>query len=205
MSKPIVAEIRRKAAKSELKALRRAGRVPAVLYGNEMEPLSIAVDEKVVREHAGKRGLITLQVDGKTRHVMIKHIQKDPLQHEKALHVDFMQVNLHEAVQTEVPLALVGEPQGVKEGGILQQPLRMVVVESLPDRIPEQIPIEVEHLQLGDVVTLSSVSLPEGVQLVTDPDTVVASVVPPAAKAEADQEAKDPEEPTEEAKAETEE
>lgn len=187
MAKPIVAEIRQ-TTKGVVKTLRRSGRIPGVLYGNRMEPLSISVDEKDLREYAGTRGVIPLELNGKTKYVMVKQLQRNPLHHEKVLHVDFMQVAMDETVQTEVPIILTGEAQGVKEGGVLQQPLHMVVVESLPNQIPEQLTYDVSDLQVGDVVTLSSFSLPKGVQLVTDPETVVASIIPPTAETEADDE-----------------
>lgn len=198
MVKPIVVELRNKTTKGAVKALRRSGRVPGVLYGHDLEPISVAVDEKEIREHSEIRGVIPLELNGKKLHVMIKQIQRDPLHQEKLLHVDFMKVQMDEEVQTEVPIHLTGEAQGVKEGGVLQQSLHTVVVESLPSQIPEELTYDVSEMEIGDVLTLSQFDLPKGVQLVTSSETVVASIVPPIKETTTEVEEEEQEEEKEE-------
>jgi large subunit ribosomal protein L25 len=126
------------------------------------------------------KGLIKLRLDGKEYQAMVREIQRDPIK-DRFMHIDFMAVQMNQPVDAEVPLHLHGEPVGVKAGGVLQQPLRTVHVRCLPSDIPQDLSLDITNLEVGDSLTLAAVQLPKGVELLSDLETVVASIVPPQA------------------------
>jgi large subunit ribosomal protein L25 len=97
------------------------------------------------------------------------------------LHIDFLQVSMERAVQVEVPIHLVGEPVGVAKGGVIEQHLRSIMVESLPGQIPEKIDVDISALDIGDSVHVNEISLP-GIKLLAPPDVAVVGVTPPQAE-----------------------
>ena len=109
---------------------------------------------------------------------MIREVQRDTIKG-NLLHVDFVTVRLDEPIDTEVTIELEGEPKGVKDGGILQVQLRSVAVRCLPDEIPSEFVVDVSELEIGDTVTLSALKLPEGVEMLSETDDLIASVLPP--------------------------
>lgn len=180
MSVTISAEKRK--ARGGLNQLRNNGRIPAVIYGKGKENLLVHVDESEFRKKtAGAVGLLTVQVGDQAHQVMVRDIQKDPIK-ANVLHIDFHEVQMDQPIETEVPLHLTGEAEGIKEGGILQQPVRSVLIRCLPDRIPEELTVNIESLQVNDVLKAEALKLPEGVELLTDAETVIASIVPPQAE-----------------------
>ncbi|MBA4495820.1 50S ribosomal protein L25/general stress protein Ctc [Paenactinomyces guangxiensis] len=181
MSATIYAEERAKQTRSALNQLRKQGRVPAVIYGKG-ENYHIHLDENEFRKQlASAKSLLNIKLNNQLHSVMVREIQKEPVKAE-ILHIDFQKVEMGQPVETEVPLHLTGEAAGVKAGGILQQPLRTVQIRCLPDRIPQELTFDVSSLEAGEVVTLKELSLPEGIELLSDPDTVVASIVAPQAE-----------------------
>lgn len=177
MSNAITAMKREKTG--SLNQLRRKGQIPAILYGKGMDPEKLTVDESEAQKQVQSNGFVDLKVNGKTHRVMVRDIQKDPIK-SSILHIDFLKVEMNEPLQAEVPLHLTGEASGVKSGGILQQQLRSVDVKALPSDIPESLEVDVSALEVGDVVLLKDVKIPDGVELITEPEAVIASVVPPA-------------------------
>jgi large subunit ribosomal protein L25 len=171
-------EARPKALKTKL---RKQGRVPGVFYGKGKDPQLLHVDElQLARclQQGAATSVIQLELDNQTYPVIIREWQRDELKN-KLLHVDFYAVEMDEPIDTEVPLVLKGEPKGVKEGGVLQHQLHEVEIRALPDRIPEALTLDVSGLEIGDSVTLQALKLPDGVQLMSDPDEVVAVVTRP--------------------------
>jgi large subunit ribosomal protein L25 len=170
--------------KQPARRLRRAGRVPAVMYGGT-QPVPIAVDPReitrVMHGHEGGTQLLRVAFadSGESRMVIIRDMQLDPVT-EQLIHVDFQEVRLDRAIQVSVPLRHVGEPVGVKEGkGILEMILREVQVSCLPGAIPEAIDADVSGLAIHDVLTVGDLPIPEGVRILNDPGQAVVTVAPP--------------------------
>jgi large subunit ribosomal protein L25 len=181
-------EIRTAVGKAAAKRLRRALRIPGVVYGGKQVPLPVVVNphELLSALGAGENVLINLSVGGnagtQTRTVILKELQLDPVKG-RPLHADFMEVSMERKIRVEVPLILAGEPVGVKsKGGILEQPLRQLFVECLPLNIPERILVEVSALDIGDAVHVRDLTVGQGVRILEDTARVVASVVAPAAE-----------------------
>lgn len=187
-----------------LKKLRRDGIIPANVYGKNIKSASVQVKadelEKVYKE-TGETGLVDLELDGKSIPVLIHNVQKNF--RGKVLHTDFFQVNLKEKVKAMVPLEIVGEPSAVAEKlGILMNIIDEIEVEALPESLPENIAVNIEHLaNINDQVLVSDLKVPEGVEVLTDGSQVVSKIAELITK-EAAEEAKAEEEAAEAAKAE---
>jgi large subunit ribosomal protein L25 len=171
--------------------LRRQGRVPGILYGGGDEPLAFQVDARELRHALAAAGaVIELSLDDKTTSAVLKDAQRDAVRGD-TLHVDFLRVDLNRAIQSVVPVVLLGEEDapGVKEGGVLEHITREVTVEALPNEIPESLTYDVSGMQINDTVTLSQVTPPEGVTLVDDvEETVIATLTPPRLQLEEEEE-----------------
>lgn len=171
--------------------LRRAGRVPGVLYGGEGQALSFHVDARELRIALAASGAVMdLSVDGgKATPVVLKDAHRDPVRGETT-HVDLLRVKLDIAIHAVVTLELAGgeEAPGVKQGGVLEHVTREVNIEALPTEIPESIVHDVSAMEIGDTVTLGAVSQPRGVSLLDDLETVVATLSPPRLQTEAEPE-----------------
>lgn len=181
-------QLREKTGRRNVKAVRKEDFVPAVIYGEEKDPTTIKVDrrvyEKIMRAHAGQSVVFHLNVmdgDKKLRDyaAIVKEEQHHPVA-ESLMHLDFQRINLKEELEIEVQVICVGDPIGVKrDGGSLDQPLHDLEIICLPTNIPEKIEVDVSHLEIGDAVHVSDIKLPEKVKTEVDPETMVASVVPP--------------------------
>ncbi len=188
-----------------LKKLRRNGLIPANVYGKNIksESLQVKADEleKVYKE-SGETGLVDLELAGKLIPVLIHNVQKNF--RGKVLHTDFFQVNLKEKVKAMVPLEIIGQPVAVTEKlGILMNIIDEVEVEALPESLPENIAVNIEHLaNIDDQVLVSDLKVPEGVEILTDGSQVVSKIAELITK-EAAEEAKAEEEAAEAAKAES--
>jgi large subunit ribosomal protein L25 len=167
--------------------LRREGRIPGVLYGGEGEPVSFSVDARELRlALAGSGAVVDLSIDGsKATPVVLKEAQRDPVRGQTT-HVDLLRVRLDKPIHAIVALELTGveDTPGVKEGGILEQLVRELNIEALPTAIPESIVHELGELQIGDTLALEAVALPDGVTLLDDPATTVATVSAPRLQTE---------------------
>jgi large subunit ribosomal protein L25 len=197
MATQLSAERRESRPRSVLTALRRNGRVPAVVYGSALENERIHVNGSELIRFLQQKGLTSVLelkfADGTVHQVMVQELQQDPIK-DKILHVDFKQVKMDEPVDVEVAVHLTGEPQGVKAGGILQQQMRTVSIRALPGQIPDHIDLDISGLSVGDSVYVRDLTEGHQVELLTDPDEVVASVLPPQAEAEGEQASVDAEE-----------
>jgi large subunit ribosomal protein L25 len=166
--------------------LRREGRVPAVLYGGGEEPTHFSVDVRELR-HAlhGSGAVIELDMDGQTANAVVKDIQQHPIRGE-AVHIDFVRVRMDVAIQSIVTLELVGgdEAPGTSEGGVLEQQLRELNIEALPGDIPESIQHDASALEMNATVHVSDLTAPDGVTILDDPETVVASITLPRLEVE---------------------
>jgi len=170
--------------RSTITALRRQGRVPAVLYGPGSPPTPVSVSGSELRDSlstASHARIVRLKsgasdLDG--RHVIFKEVQRAPVSG-AVLHADLYEVDLTRAIQVEVPLKFTGRARGVADGGILQPLVRAMTVESLPLEIPEAIEIDVTELGVHDVIHISAVKVPGNVEPIFDQDYAVVSVLPP--------------------------
>jgi len=178
------AERRTERGSKAARRLRRAARLPAVLYGHKEEAVALTLPsaqfEALLR--AGAR-MVDLDLDGAAQKVLIKDIQFDALG-EDVLHVDFIRVAMDEAVEVTVPIEIHGTAAGVKAGGVLDVLLHGVLVTCLPEAIPESIRVRVDDLEIGRTLHLREVALPVGVAAVGDPETPVVAVHPPAVAVE---------------------
>lgn len=174
-----------------VRRLRRSGRVPGVLYGGDGEALSFDVDERELRHALAAAGaVLDLSIDGaKASPVVLKEAQRDPVRGETT-HVDLLRVRLDTKIHAVVSLELTGaeDAPGVKQGGVLEHVTRELNIEALPTSIPESILYDVSAMEIGETVTLESVSAPEGVSLLDDLETVVAIVSAPRLQSEAEPE-----------------
>ncbi len=165
--------------------LRKSGRVPGVLYTAGGTSVSFSIPHHdlfmAIQGHAAKTSVFAISIgDASSVPALLKDWQMNPVRNE-ILHVDFQEVDLKVAVQAAVPIVLVGQPEGVREGGVLDQTLHEVTIEALPDLIPEGIELDVSELEVGGVRLFSDLTAPEGVILIGDDETVVASVTVPSA------------------------
>ena len=163
--------------------LRRQGLVPGVVYGGtDRDCKAFAVDARELRRVllAGS-AVFDVAVDGTARPVIVKDQHHHPVR-EHVMHIDLLEVRLDEKIQTTVSLELTGveEAPGVKEGGVLEHVTRELNIEALPTSIPENITVDVSHLEVAGTMHLSEVSAPEGVEFLDDPEeTIVATITAP--------------------------
>jgi len=173
-----------------VRRLRREGRVPGVLYGGTGDPVPFDVDARELR-HAlhGRGAVLEVVVGDETTPAVLKDAQRHPVRGE-TMHIDLVRVRLDVAIQAQVILELTGveEAPGVKEGGVLEQPVRELTVEALPTDIPESITFDASNLAIAATVTLSEIAAPEKVTLLDDPETVVATIVAPRLELETEDE-----------------
>jgi len=195
--------------KGELKHLRQEDRIPAVIYGREKDSVPVLLEgkefRKVLSTEAGANVIIELNLTngkdtkGDSETVMIKEIQRDILLKERILHVDLVRISLKEKQEVNIPLNLIGEAPGVKEGGLLQVQKREVMVSCLPTAIPDHIELEVSELQIGDSLEAKDLVLPEGVELLEEMEETLVSVLAPEKEEEPAEEEAEEEEGAEEA------
>ncbi len=163
--------------------LRRQGLVPGVVYGGTgRECTAFSVDARELRRvlMAGS-AVFDVAVDGKARPVIVKDQHHHPVR-EHVMHIDLLEVRLDEKIQTTVALEITGveEAPGVKEGGVLEHVTRELNIEALPTSIPENITVDVSHLEIAGTMHLSEVTAPAGVELLDDlEETIVATITAP--------------------------
>jgi large subunit ribosomal protein L25 len=172
---------------AETRRLRKQGLIPGVIYGGGNDPAAISVPERVLRKaltgagglHAILDVVVTGDGNGAARPAILKDYQQDVITG-RVSHIDLHQVRLDRPIQASVVVQLVGEPAGVKEGGVLSQVSREITVEALPMEIPEHIDADVSEMVVGDTLRLADVRPIEGVTFLDDPEeTVLASVSAP--------------------------
>ena len=178
MSEVLSAKIREKTGKVATKEVRRNGEIPAVLYGLK-DNFSLSVcpgNLSSIVKAKGKNALIDLDLEGdKPRKVILKDYQSHPLK-ELWVHVDFLEVDVSKAVKVSVNVNLVGKSAGEKMGGLVNQVLRFLNVECLPDNIPQSIDVDVTNVELGQVLHVSDLSFSEQIKVLHRPNEAVVSV-----------------------------
>ena len=175
------AELRAGRGKNDSRRLRARGLVPLTIYGGEGEPVAAAAPlaelAAILRSGAGHNAIFTLDVDGVgPSEVMFLDRQIDPVK-TRLIHADLRRLVRGQEIEVSVRLELEGEPEGVREGeGVLEQLLREVEIRCRPSIIPDFISVDVSHLGVHEVLHVSDVRVDEGITIVTDPETAVATV-----------------------------
>jgi large subunit ribosomal protein L25 len=167
--------------------LRRSGLVPATVYGLGNDPISVSVASRelahILAGESGANTLINLEYDGDSMLTLARQIQRHPTRGD-LVHVDFIRIRRDVAVSADVPLHLVGEPAGVRDGGLLEQLVFTVTVEAMPGNIPVALELDVSELLIGDQRHAADLDIPADVTTALDPETVVAQVAAPRVIAE---------------------
>jgi large subunit ribosomal protein L25 len=187
----LTAQTRTEFGNGPTRRLRRQGLVPGIVYqsGGASLPLALPGHDLKRTLVEGRTAVIDLVVgDERPQPVLVKDWQLHPVRGD-VMHVDFQQVDLKVEIEAPIPITLVGSSVGVRDGGVLDQPLREVVVSALPDSLPDHIEVDVSELQVGDSLTVADISAPQGVTITSEPETVVASVLAPTVEAEPEEEA----------------
>jgi large subunit ribosomal protein L25 len=179
------ATLREDKGKGAARSLRARGQIPAVIYGHDHAPQSLALNARDLDRMLGhiqaESTVIEVTIDGKTSKTLIREIQRHPIKRQ-ILHVDFQALVAGEKVTVNIPITLVGIPEGVKlEGGVMEQPLRELEIEVDPSNIPDHFELDVSALKIGDSLHVSDIKAPEGVQILDDPETSVVVVAAPRA------------------------
>jgi large subunit ribosomal protein L25 len=177
--------------RAEVTKLRRAGRVPATIYGRQTKPQNLEVNSKefadLLNHSVSENLLVDLSVENDARSkrlALVQEIQHHPIDG-KVLHVDFHEVAENEKVTVHVPVETTGEAAGVKTGGgTLEHILFKLKVRCLPKDLPEQITVDVSHLEIGKSIHLGDIKAPEGVQIIGDKHISVIAVAAPRAEEE---------------------
>ncbi len=182
MSETILnAETGRRTGSSDSRRLRAEDRIPAVVYGHGMEPLSISVKRRELRVAlsgaAAMNTILDLTVDGKVYPSIIKDIQRHPVKRNVA-HIDFIQVNLNEEITVSVPIILEGEAKEVlANNGLVDLAIQELQVRTTPRQIPDSIIIDVTDMTIDSVIRIEDIKLPAGVEAIGEPDSPVATVL----------------------------
>jgi large subunit ribosomal protein L25 len=180
------AESRDRAGKGASRALRNSGRVPAVIYGDNQEPQSIHVEEKILIKQLMTghflNSIVEIEVGGKTVRTLPKDVQFHPVT-DRPLHADFLRLSKNATVDVKVPVVFINEEKspGLKRGGVLNIVRHELELICPSDAIPDDIEIDVTGYDVGDSIHISSVTLPSGVKsAITDRDFTIATVVAPS-------------------------
>lgn len=186
----LAAAVREESGKGAARSMRRAGKIPAVLYGQgECLLLTVNPEElvKILKSHAGTTALISLTVNGaqskQNRTALLRDYQIDPVTG-AVLHADLFEISMSKPIRVKVPIKVIGGiPAGVKEGGVLHHNMRDVHVECLPAVLPDHIEIDASALTIGSGIHVKEIGAREGVRFLDDADQMVVSVAAPMSDA----------------------
>jgi large subunit ribosomal protein L25 len=175
-------ETREKLGKG-VQALRKKGQIPAELYGRGLENMHLLVDArefKKLYKEAGENTILSLMVGGKEHKALIHDVQRDAVEG-NVHHIDFHEVRMDEVIHARVPIELVGEAPAIKEqGGILNRTMTEIEVEALPSDLPHSLEVDITNLkELNQSVYVKDLTLPKGVKIDVDPETVIVSIAAP--------------------------
>ena len=169
------AQVREHTGSRAAALVRKQGRIPAIVYGHKQEPVAISLDghDFVEGLHHGHR-LMDVKVKGKTQKMIVKDLQYDYLGRD-IVHIDLMRVDVTETVRVTIPIELKGTAQGTHEGGIVEEHADRLEVECMVTNMPEVISVPVKEVGVGDVLHAGDITLPEGVTLVSPPETILVT------------------------------
>jgi large subunit ribosomal protein L25 len=176
------AEVRAERGKGHARRLRAAGKVPGTLYGRGIDAVAVKVDARelvhTLSTDAGANVLIDLKVGSDTHLTLARSLDKHPIRG-TILHVDFLKIARDVVITVDVPLHFDGEARGVKEGGVLEHHLWQLHVECLPGNVPERINIDVSNMDIGSIVRVADVHVPDGVTVLNAEDEIIVTCVVP--------------------------
>ena len=171
--------------KGAARSMRQRGQVPAVIYGHGREPQSLSLNardlDRLLGHIQAESTVIEVTVGGQTSKTLIREIQRHPIKRQ-ILHVDFQALVAGEKVTVSIPIVLTGISEGVRlEGAVLDHTLRELEIEVDPSNIPDHVELDVTDMKIGDSLHVSDIKVPEGVEILDDPETSVAVVAAPRA------------------------
>lgn len=180
------AQTRAETGRGKVKDLRDGGFLPCVVYGEGEKPQAIMVNNgeflHMIHEHKLENAILTLKIKEdkkKSRSCLIKDVQYDPVRG-TIVHVDFHEISLTKAIRVNVQVVAKGEAVGVKQdGGSLEHVHWEIEIECLPTNIPQSLEVDISALKIGDTIQVKDIPLPEGVKIITDPDTAVLMIAAP--------------------------
>ena len=178
---PLKAIPRKIGRKSELKKMRKAGWLPAEVYGKGVENLHVYISKKDFEKLPhGEAYLINLEVEGEQepRVCIVKEVQTD-WTGTNPIHVDLQDLTHTAEIEAEIPVHIVGTPKGLEKGGTLEVAMQTITVKAPPAKLPEHIEVDVSNLDIGDVLYVKDLPVPEGTQIMDNPDEVVVVILEP--------------------------
>lgn len=176
-------------SKNENRRARRNGRLPAVIYGAGKDPQPVLIDSMIFGKmldkiHSSTIMNLTHPEGGEPERTIIRDIQRDPVKLDP-VHVDFLRIRVDQPIVVDVPIHAVGSsPKGVREGGVLETITRHVSIKVLPLEVPGSIDHDLSDLEVGDAIHVSDLKVPEGVEVLTDPETAVFIIAAPRTEEE---------------------
>ncbi|MGH2772840.1 MAG: 50S ribosomal protein L25, partial [Actinomycetota bacterium] len=174
------AQVRTATGKGPARQARAAGKVPAVLYGSSLDPVSLSVDAKemwhALHTEAGANVLINLEVDSSKYLTIPREVHRHPVRRQ-ILHVDFVNVARDVKIDASVPIHLTGESHGAKEGGQVDHQIHELTIQALPTDIPPSIELDITAMGIGDARHVSDLTAPPGVEILNDPDDLIVQVI----------------------------
>lgn len=167
-----------KNSRHDAKKIRRMGRVPGVLYGENLTNLLFEISEMdLAREFSqeGEHGVLDVNLNGQSHRALIKEVQKDPVTH-KIIHIDLEDINANKLIQTEVPIHFINEDKVTQNGGILQKEKGSVKIQCVADKLPRYIDVDLKNLTFGRTYKIADIELAGEITFVEDMQTVIAAV-----------------------------
>lgn len=172
--------------RSTLTQLRKGGAIPAVIYGYNLDstPISISANEfrKSIQKN-GQNGVFLMELDGKKVNVVVSEIQQCSMKDE-VNHIDFLAINMSEAIESEVPIKLVGESVGISLGGILMQPNLDVKIKVKPANIPEAIEVDITELKIGETIIVADIRDTIDFEIISEDDHTLVTIMAPVTAVE---------------------
>ena len=197
----LVSELRATRGKSAARQLRRAGQIPAVMYGGKHGNLSLALSAHDLRQFIGKgigSHLIDLEIsrDGGTENVpvILKEYQLDPVKR-SLVHADFFEVTMDQTMEIQVPIELIGNAPGVKAGGVIEFVTRELSIECLPGDILDKVEVDISALEIGSAITVKDITLSDKYTVLMDEEVVVVTIASPLTEADLETPQEGPAEP----------
>lgn len=188
ISTTLKAELREGTGKGVARKLRQAGRLPAVVYGRDMESIHVSLDahdtEYLFHNIPVDNTIIELAIEGEkeTHQTLVREIQTHPWK-AHVMHVDFLRIQMGVAVEMDVPVHLIGTPIGVRVGGgVIEQVIHDLAIRCLPSAIPESIEVDISDMDLNDVMHIADVSFAEGIEVMVAPERTICSIAQPKAE-----------------------
>lgn len=184
----VKAETRTELGKNSSRRLRRAGMIPVVIYGRNMNSVALSVDPRdlihVLESEHGQNTIFKINYGKNAEDVLIRDIQIDPVRG-TLMHADLQKVAMDQTMVFEIPIVTVGLAPGVEQGGVLDQVLREIEVECLPGDVPEEFKIDVSQLEIGDALRVVDLKeIPESIEILTEKEVVLVAVSAPTIEEE---------------------